>query len=215
MIISIEGTDGCGKETQSKLITEYIDTKTKHRVVRMHYPRYQASEFGREVAAYLQGEYGSISETHPKLISLLYANDRLQSLPEIKRQLDSGRIIIMDRYVESNLIHQSIKVPMEEREALISWIEWLEYDLYKLPKPDLTIFLNVPPEYTDKIIKARNSNVVDIHEESISHIMDAYVNATELAKRNNWVTIDCVKGQTLLSIEDINERIQKVITNIL
>lgn len=149
--IDIEGGDGAGKATQTKLVIERLRS-LGHTVATLSFPRYgQASAV--MVEKFLRGEFGSPAEVSPYAISSYYGVDRYAAAAEIRTHLDSGTIVVTDRYWMSNLAYQSIKVPPEEREAFVAWLDDYEYNRLGIPRPDLTIVLGAP-------VAARDANVL-------------------------------------------------------
>lgn len=219
-IIAIEGTDGSGKRTQTELLVEYLKHQPKSRVGTFSFPRYKENFFGKEVGNYLNGEYGTLEEVHPKIASLLYACDRLESLRAIKLQIMNNYTIVMDRYVQSNIIHQGAKLSGVERDNLIAWIEELEYKVFNLPRPDMTIFLDVPPEYSDKLVELKEirdytEKTKDIHEADIKYMTSAHELSRQLAIKNSWHIIDCIQDNKVRSIQDIHMEIKNVVDLVL
>lgn len=216
-IIAIEGTDGSGKHTQTQLLVSYLTSIPKKRVGTYSFPMYKKNFFGREVADYLNGEYGALDEVKPKVAAMLYAGDRLEALRGIKLQLMNNYTIVMDRYVQSNIIHQGAKETGHmERQHLIEWIEELEYNVFKLPRPDLTIFLDVPPEYSDKMVEAKSKRDYtdkkkDLHEADINYMQSVYDLSEQLAIKEGWHIITCVKDKQVRPIEDIHKDIRNVV----
>src|SRR3974390_3368535 len=141
-LIALEGIDGSGKRTQLDLLAGELDARGIA-TFRISFPRYE-SFFGKLVGRYLNGEFGVLDAVDPHLSALLYAGDRLEAKPEIEAALSSGRIVLADRYVGSNMAHQSARVVPERREEFLSWLKRLEYELYALPPENLVIYLRVP-----------------------------------------------------------------------
>ncbi|MFC7775951.1 hypothetical protein ACFQW4_02600 [Pantoea sp. GCM10028869] len=212
MIIAIEGIDGSGKNTQtevllSKLINEGFDAS------KMGFPCYESTFFGQEVANYLNGKFGSLSEVPAKFSSLLYAGDRFEKKHEIIEKSSNNKILVIDRYVASNIAHQTAKLYDEDREILKKWIEHLEYHVYGLPKPDVCILLNLDVSTSSELVlkkEARNytSKNKDLHEEDDNYLSKVAVVYKELAMESDyWNTIECLDNGILRSIEDISEEI--------
>ena len=213
-IIVIEGTDCSGKETQSKLLEKKL-TETGRKCIRMSFPRYDTPT-GKIIGGSYLGktdigpsffEEGAIN-VDPEVICLYYAADRKYNMPKIKKYLEEGYYVLLDRYTTSNLAHQGSKIKdKDERFNMYQWIDKLEYWLLKLPKPDKTIFLHVPYEYTKELKKERLST--DEHERNEEHLKLAEEAYIELSELYNWDRIDCVKDKRLRDIEDINNEILK------
>jgi dTMP kinase len=145
----------------------------------------------------------------------LYALDRWESKDFILKKINEGRIVVCDRYVSANMIHQGGKVRQKDkREELMEWLEEMEFDILKVPKPDLVIYLDVPYDMGQKLVdkKSRRKYVGgkrrDIHEMNSNHLKNAQLQARELVKKNKkWMRIDCVDGSRLLSPEEISDLI--------
>lgn len=150
MFIVLEGVDGSGKSTQiEKLRGMFAERGVESEYV--HFPRFDAPFFGELIARFLRGELGGINEVDPYIVALLYAGDRRDAAAMIRRWLDTGKVVIADRYVYSNIGYQCAKVADEtKRAALRHWIFELEYEYFKIPQPDLSIFLDVPFAFTER-----------------------------------------------------------------
>lgn len=215
-IIVIEGTDCSGKETQSKLLEERLNSIGK-KCVRFDFPNYE-SPTGRIIGgAYLgRPEIGpsffkeGAVNVEPHVVCLYYAADRKYAMPEIEKYLNDDYYVILDRYTTSNLAHQGSKIhDKDERFNMYQWIDKLEYWLLGLPKPDKTIFLHVPLENTLELRKNRKS--IDEHEKSPEYLKRAEESYLELSELYNWDKIECIRNNKLRSVEDINNEIMKII----
>ena len=210
--IVIEGTDCSGKETQSKLLVEKLNSMGK-KAVRITFPNY-ASPTGKIVGGpYLGKEEispcwfpeGAVN-VDPMVTSLYYAADRKYNEKEIRKYLEDDYFVICDRYTSSNMAHQGSKIHDDnERFNMYQWIDKLEFWLLSLPKPDKTIFLHVPYSYAFELKKNRLS--LDEHEKNEKHLKDSEVAYLELASYYDWVNINCIKDDKIRTIEDINEEI--------
>lgn len=215
-IIAIEGIDGSGKNTQSNNILKAYQTQGL-KVSKMSFPAYEKTFFGKEVGHYLNGRFGGIDDVHPKLSAMLYAGDRFECKPELQRKLADGEVVILDRYVHSNVGYQTAKLPVEERAELRRWIEQLEYDVYGLPKPDVVIFLDVPPATSAELVLKKEARSYtdkkkDLHEENDSYLAKVYSVFKEIAASDDrWVTINCFTDGQLRTQEDIFQNIQNVL----
>ncbi len=213
----IEGLDGAGKSTQVKYIKEFLTNRGKNHKY-LHFPRMESKYFGKQIARFLRGEFGKLEDVDPYIVAMMYAGDRHHSKNEIQDWLDKKEIVIVDRYVYSNIGYQCAKLKTEaEKEDLKNWILSLEYDHYKIPKPDLTIFLDVPPSFTKQKLESSRSgkdrdylgNNVDIHEENISFQADVRKVYFSLQDNNiDYKIIDCSDGNgNMLAPEKIFEKI--------
>ena len=215
-IIVVEGTDCSGKETQSKLLEERLNSIGK-KCVRFDFPNYE-SPTGKIIGgAYLgKPEIGpsffkeGAVNVEPHVVCLYYAADRKYAMPEIEKYLNDDYYVILDRYTTSNLAHQGSKIhDKDERFNMYQWIDKLEYWLLGLPKPDKTIFLHVPLENTLELRKNRKS--IDEHEKSPEYLKRAEESYLELSELYNWDKIECIRNNKLRSVEDINDEIMKII----
>ena len=194
-LIAIEGIDGSGKRTQLDLLASALETRGQA-TFRVSFPRYE-SFYGQLVGRFLNGDFGGLDAVDPHLSALLYAGDRLEAKPEIEAALASGKIVLADRYVASNMAHQSARVPPEQREEFFGWLKRLEYGLYALPEEDLVIFLRVPVAEADRLVGLKSARAYtnlqrDIQEADISHLEKTAIIYNRLATEANWVRIDCI-----------------------
>jgi dTMP kinase len=208
-LIAIEGIDGSGKRTQLDLLAHALDVRGLS-TVRVSFPQYE-STFGKLVARYLNGDFGSLDAVDAHLSALLYAGDRLEAKAEIESALAEGKIILADRYIGSNLAHQSARVPLREREEFVEWLKRLEYGLYRLPIEDLVLYLFVPAPEAQRLVGMKSAREYtslkqDIQEASISHLQETALMYEKLATAPNWVRIDCTDPQSgaLLTPEEIH-----------
>lgn len=196
-LINIEGIDGSGKGTQAVRLTRELQ-KTGIKTKLYSFPCYDETFFGKEIGAFLRGEFGSIDEVHPKLASVLYASDRLEKKSDIINDLEKGYYVICDRYVESNMAHQASKMPEIEREKFVDWLSELEYIVNGMPKPDITIFLDVPLSVSKELVlkkKARSytEEKEDIHEAAHGYLEKVYSTYKYLRERMEWDYIKCTE----------------------
>ena len=211
-IIVIEGTDCSGKETQSKKLIERLNSEG-YKTKLISFPCYDTPT-GKIVGGPYLGKpeigdsyFGEEAlKLDPKITSLYYAADRLYNMKKVNELLDDGYIVILDRYVTSNLAHQGGKINnANDRMEIYKWIDKLEYGLLGLPHPDKTIFLHVPFAYAKELKKNRTS--LDIHEKSDEHLKNAERSYLELTDIYNWDTIECIENGKLRSIDDISDEI--------
>ena len=173
--IVIEGLDGSGKSTQLKLIREYLE-KHDRQFKDIHFPKMNEGYYGKLVAEFLRGEFGSIEQVDPKIVALLFAGDRKEHIHEVNQWLKDGFVVIADRYVNSNIAFQCAK--MKDRAAkdrLKAWILDFEYGYHQLPRPSVSMFLDVPLESIKRSLaterKGEDRDYLngkrDIHEDSL------------------------------------------------
>ncbi len=219
-IISIEGTDGSGKHTQQQLLSEDLKTMG-YKVFDQSFPNY-ASGSAAPIKMYLEGEFEENGGIDAYQASALYAVDRLCTYKKtIKPHYENGEIVLFDRYVQSNFIHQCSRIADEsERNTYLSWIEDLEYGKFELPKPDVTFFIEMPVEKSFELAVSRGKYKAetskDILEEDFNYLKNAYKTGLELAKRFGWTIIHCIdKNGNLKHIEDIHAEIMSSCLKIL
>ena len=213
MIIVLEGTDGCGKKTQSEMLFNNL-VNTGKKCILISFPNY-ASQSSAPVSMYLSGQFGGTDEFNGYQASILYATDRMLTLKTIN--VNDYDYIIFDRYTTSSMVHQSSKLKKKkEIDDFLDWIEDLEYGKLGLPKPDKVIFLDVPIDYTLSLIKERaveGGRIKNDILEDETLQREAYERAKYVARKNEWNTIKCVQNGKLLSREIIHEKIKRIINN--
>lgn len=212
-LIVIEGVDSSGKATQSQLLYERL-VQGGENVSKVSFPNYE-SPSSAVVKMYLNGDFGSdAGSVSPYASSSFFAVDRFASVNGEWRDMFYGDgIVIADRYVTSNMVHQASKIDdAREKDAFLDWLYDFEYGKLDLPKPDLIIFLDMPVPQARELMKNRKnkinqSDVKDIHERDENYLIASYNNAVGIAKKFCWHTISCVKNEKVRSIEDISEEI--------
>lgn len=218
-IIVIEGTDCSGKETQSKMLLERLNNEGLNSIY-ITFPAYDTptgkivggSYLGKDSIGPCLFPEGAVN-VDAKVASLYYAADRLYNKPVIEEKLKDYNLII-DRYVESNMAHQGSKIlDKEKRLEMYNFLSSLEYDLLKLPRPDITIFLYMP--YEQACILKKNRTELDQHELSQEHLKHAEECYLELSKMHNYIQINCVKDGVIRSMEDINDEIYQKVREIM
>jgi len=214
-LLVIEGLDGAGKSTQVKLLQEYLASKGV-RYEYLHFPRTDSPVYGDLIARFLRGELGDNNSVNPYLVALIYAGDRADSRQMLENWLNSGVTVILDRYVYSNVAYQCAKLDgWDKKEALKKWILETEFNYFKIPKPDLNIFLDVPFEFTRRKLTANRSGddrsylqgQRDIHEEDLdfqSRVRDVYVS---LDSEEYFTPIDCSKDGAMLPPDAIFSKV--------
>ena len=215
-LIAIDGVDASGKQTQSELLYKrLIDSGTRARLI--SFPDY-GSESSALVRMYLNGDFGSRPEdVNAYAASTFFAADRFASYRRDWRDdYENGTVIIADRYVPSNMIHQASKLPASEKAKFSEWLYDLEYNIYGLPKPDVTVFLDMPPEYAAKLMAERENKIdhsqnKDIHERNRKYLEASYKNAVFISERFGWKHVLCVKDGVIRTIEDINNEIMNIL----
>lgn len=220
-IIVIEGTDSSGKETQTKLLCERIK-KINEKTIKISFPNYD-SPACEPVKMYLAGSFGTDAvKVNPYPVSTMYAIDRYASYKQDwGKSYEEGYIIVTDRYVTSNMIHQASKIQSEEeKEEYLKWLIDLEYKKNQIPEPDIVIFLKMPIDKAKELMENRNNKIdgsmkKDIHEINEDYLKKSYKNATEISQKFNWYEVECVENNRIKSIEEINDEIFKKIEKLI
>lgn len=216
-IIVIDGTDGCGKQTQSKILTQRLKD-SGYPVKLQSFPNYDSPSSG-PVKMYLGGEFGDVNSMDSYQASSLYAVDRLCTFSrDLKGFYEDGGILILDRYTQANMIHQAGKLHShQEVDKLLEWIDEFEFETLKLPRPDRVIFLDVPVEVSMKLMEERGIHKTgtkkDVHEEDPNHLRHAYDAGKYVGNKFGWDMIDCTENGKLKSIEDISDIIWQRVKN--
>ncbi len=218
-LIVIEGVDSSGKETQTKLLFEHIKNLGID-VKKVSFPDYE-SDFCIPVKKYLAGDLGkNPSDVNAYAASSFYAIDRYASYKKDWGEFyHNNGTIVCDRYVTSNIVHQAMKIEKDKTE-FIDWLSDYEYEKLGLPKPDVVIFLDMPPEAAQFLMKNRANKITgeakkDIHESDKNYLTAAYNNAVEVAEHQGWHRIVCANGLDVRSIEDIHNEIVSIVEKIL
>ena len=208
-LIVIEGAcDGIGKSTQYNLLYNKL-ISLGYAVVNHHFPSYNTFH-GKPVEKYLSGEFGSINELRPYFVNSLYAVDRACAwYLKLKKEYDSGKVILLDRYTTSSIIYQAATVsPLEKRKEFINYICDYEYQKLQIAKPDMVIFLEAPFDMVTKLRQNRQGyegNANDIHEKDLTFMRQVYDNAIFVADYLNWTKIKCNCNDKMKSIDEIHE----------
>jgi dTMP kinase len=206
--IAIEGIDGSGKRTQLDLLARELELRGVD-CARFSFPRYESS-FGRLVAQYLNGDFGPLAAVDAHLSALLYAGDRFESKAELESALNAGKTVLADRYIASNLAHQTARVGPERRLEFLAWLRKLEYGLYGLPAEDLVIYLRLPVSEAQRLVGMKEAREYtslqrDLQEADQKHLEQAALVYESLAMEANWVTVNCSSGdQGLMTVEEIH-----------
>lgn len=219
MFIVLEGLDGAGKSTQIGLLRDMFAAMGVESEY-VHFPRFDAPVYGDLIARFLRGEFGGVDEVSPTLVALLFAGDRADMAPRIRKWQAEGKVVIADRYVYSNIGYQCAKIAdAQERERLKRWILDLEYGQWDIPRPDLSLFLDVPFEFTvRKLTDVREGDdrsylngASDIHESSLAlqrRVREVYLDAASVD--DTFRVVDCSDGNgNMASPQTIFSRIRQ------
>jgi len=213
-LITIEGTDCSGKSTQLALLCDRLEREGV-KFKKVAFPRYD-SESSALVRMYLGGSFGeNVAAVNAYAASSFFAVDRVASyLREWKTYLEDGGTVLLDRYTTSNAIYQASKMQDSEKDAFCDWLFDFEYRLLGLPQPDAVIFLDMPPEFAESLMKRREGDE-DIHEKDKGYLKKCYNAACSLAEKYDWKRISCVKNEKIRTIEDIHAEIYDKVSGVL
>ena len=218
LIIIESGSDASGKATQTRKLYDRL-IKDGYKVKKVEYPNYD-SESSALVKMYLRGDFGAkATDVDPYVASTFYAADRYASFKtEWEQFYNEGGIILADRYTTSNMVHQASKMANGDRDKYLDWLFDFEFNMYKIPQPDCVVFLDVPIEYSKKLMENRKNKITgeskkDIHESDLDYLEKSYNNSLCIADKYDWKKINCVENQSLRSIDSIHEEIYKLVTD--
>ena len=209
-LIIIEGTDGSGKSTQFRLLTSRLEQEgTVFR--KLVFPQY-AEPSSALIRMYLAGEFGTNpTDVNAYAASTFFAVDRYASYKKVwGKWYEDGGLVVSDRYTTSNAVHQASKEPEEKQKEFLAWLYALEYDHLGLPRPDLVIYLDVPTDFTEQMMRRREQATnthADIHEQDLQYLATCRRTGKAAAEFYGWTVISCVENGAMRSIEDIHEEI--------
>lgn len=215
-LIVIDGTDGSGKATQTRLLVERFK-KEKIKVATIDFPQYENNFFGKFIGHCLTERYYDFLKVHPKIASVIYAADRFESSKKIENWINKGYVIVCDRFVSSNKIHQGSKIKNnKKRESFLAWLDEMEHKVFKIPRPNKIIYLNVPVSVSKKLLQEKMATdkkkylkgKTDLVEKDIEYTKNSHKTAMWLAKIDKtFYPIECAKDGKLRSIDSIHEEI--------
>ena len=211
-LIVIEGTDGSGKSTQFRLLTGRLESE-QVKFQKLVFPQYSEPSSAL-IRMYLGGEFGnSPSDVNAYAASAFYSVDRYASYRKVwGKWYEEGGLVVSDRYTTSNAVHQASKEPEDKREDFLNWLYDFEYDKLGLPRPDLVIYLDVPTDFTEKMLRHRESETnthADIHEQDMQYLATCRRMGRAAAEHYGWTVIRCVRDGAMRSMEDIHEEIYR------
>lgn len=221
----LEGLDGAGKSTQITKLRDMFRAKGVESEY-LHFPRFDAPVYGELIARFLRGDLGSVESVNPYLVALLYAGDRADAATTIRQWLGDGKVVIVDRYVYSNIGYQCAKIAdSKERNTLREWILHTEFEEFGIPKPDLSLFLDVPFAFTErKLTEVREGEDreylqggKDIHEASLDlqrRVREVYLESASLNEDLKVVNCSTEEGG-MASPDTIFERIMERVAPLL
>lgn len=217
-LIVFEGTDGSGKATQSRLLCEHLKRENIP-YKNINFPRY-GQPSAAMVQEYLDGRLGRHpGDVNAYAASLFYAMDRYASYKQDWGPFyEAGGLVIADRYTTSNAVHQASKLPEGERKAFLDWLFDTEYRLLELPKPDLVIYLDMPTEITEKMMRRREASTgthADIHEQDEAYLKSCRDAAREIVRDCGWTVIRCARDDEPRTVEDIHDEVYRTVRALL
>lgn len=205
-LIVFEGIDGSGKSSQSRLFFRRLRKKNVPGVF-MAFPRYKTF-FGSLISKYLNGGFGNPYRMAPEVCMMLYSIDKYSASAKIRKELEAGKMVVLDRFVASNLAYQSAKYTDEKKQA--EFIEWAKNVEGRFPKPDLTVLLDVPASMSRKLMKDKKK---DLHELNFSYMERVRRIYLRLAEKENWLVVDCMEsGKKIKSIAEVSDEVWKKIS---
>ena len=217
-LIVFEGTDGSGKSTQFRALCDRLDRSgtSYHRLV---FPQYQKPSSAL-IRMYLAGEFGSRpGDVNPYAASAFYAVDRYASLKQVWGDAyRSGALVLADRYTTSNAVHQSAKLPPEEQEPFLRWLDDFEHNKLELPRPDLVLYLDMPTRQSVELLRRREADThtsADIHEVDGDYLAACRAAALRAASLLGWAVIPCMEGARLRSVQEIHQEIWSLVSPLL
>ena len=211
-LIVITGPDGCGKKTQSQLLVGKLKI-SGYNVETIDFPQYKKNFFGKMVGRYLAGEFGDPTKIDPHLASMLYAGDRGESMRQINKWLEDGKIVVCDRYIGDNFLHQGSKIiDTVKREEFFQWLYDLEFIVFNAQPADLTFYLDVPLEISLRLLENKDAQEKkdytggkkDGHENE-KHLREVRGISKELIERFGWIKIDCAEKGDILPKNEISD----------
>ena len=214
-LVAFEGIDSSGKATQMRLLRENL-TALGYSAATFDFPQYD-KEYGKKIADYLKGKLGDFRKTDPYDIAELYALDRLSSRQEIRDALDSYDVVLINRYVSSNIAYPCARIEdPKEKEKFREWMLKLEYITHEMPHEDLVVFLDVPVRISFSLRKSRGQiSHGDVHEKDARYQESVAKEYLKLAKQPHWVRVICTKDSVLLREQEIAEKVLQEVKRIL
>ena len=216
-LIAIEGIDGAGKGTQAGRLVSTL-REMGRRVDTLQFPRYSSTTFGSAIGDFLNGKFGSLNEVHPQLAAVLYAGDRFESRELLMRMIDDNDVVVLDRFVGSNLAHQSAKLEGAARTTLVEWIEKIEFGVFQLPRPTLTILIDMSSQMSRELVSRKaardyTEQEADLQESDLPYLERVRRCYLALAhSRLDWCTVQGLdEAGSLRTIDDVGEEIRRLV----
>jgi dTMP kinase len=221
-LIVLDGGDGSGKATQTALLLKRLK-KEKIPVRTLDFPHYENNFFGKLIGECLVGEHGDFVKTDPHIASVLYAADRFESKKKMEDWLAKGYTVVLDRYVSANQIHQGGKIQDTKKlKAFLTWLDEMEHSIFKIPRPDAIIYLDMPVKVAITLLKDATKGKEykkgrkDATEESLIYQENSKKSALAIVKKmNNWHKVPCANRGKVRTRGDIHEELWSIVQDIL
>jgi dTMP kinase len=218
-LIAIEGIDGSGKGTQASRLVESLQQQGL-RAASLQFPRYNATLFGRAIGDFLNGRFGDLNQVHPQLAAVLYAGDRFESRELLLSMMRENEIVVLDRFVGSNLAHQAAKLEGEARAQLTEWIEQIEFGVFQLPRPSLTVLIDMSSKWSRELVGRKaareyTTHEADLQEQDLPYLEKVRRCYQDLAMaREDWSIVRGLNEDgTLRTIDDVGCEILQTVQN--
>ncbi|MCA9354633.1 MAG: thymidylate kinase [Candidatus Kaiserbacteria bacterium] len=215
-LIVIEGADGAGKATQTKMLVERLRNEGMQ-IETLEFPRYDDSFFGGYIREWLDETHGNFVDLDPRLSAILFAGDRFEARELLMSWLEEGKHVILDRYVTANMLHQGAKISdVDKRGAFLLWLQRLEYDVFKIPRPDMVAYLNMPAEMRHALLTTDERKPQLGHTETDAVYQAAIQNCAEnIADLEKWRIVNCMMDDKLRSKDNINTELYGLVRPLL
>lgn len=219
-LIVIDGADGAGKATQVGLLVARLQ-QDGYAVESLDFPRYTHNTFGKLLRKCLDGHHGDFMQVDARIASTLYAVDRFESKKHLEEWLAAGKIVVLDRYVSANMMHQGAKIHDEaEIESFLEWLDHIEHELFAIPRPDKIVYLDVPHTVRERmkaeaVAAGKHGAQKDLAEMDTAHQIAAELRARQIVQsKNNWQLVECCLDEELRSRESIHDDIYQAVLEI-
>ena len=221
-LIVIDGGDGAGKATQAQLLVDHLQADGIE-VETLDFPRYEQNHFGKLIRECLDGKRGDFMKLDAKVVAALFAADRFETKQVLDDWLEQGKTVLLDRYVSANMMHQGARLSNDSAlPELLDWIDHMEYDVYKIPQPDVTFYFDIPFKIREQlklqaVREGKHTGKLDVAEQDQGHQRIAEIRARKIVSlRADWRHITCCTGSgELRSREDIHEEVYKIVSEIM
>lgn len=219
-LIVIDGSDGVGKATQTKLLVARLKREGK-KVLTLDFPQYERNFFGTLIGQCLAGNRGDFVHINPYIGSVLYAADRFESKKIIERALAEGKVVVLDRYVSANQMHQGGKIrDAKKRKEFLQWLDTMEHTVFGIPRPDRIICLHLPLALSLQLLRSKAAGekktytkaAWDTVESDARYLLNSQQSALKIIEEGGkWYKVECSKGNTILPRDVIHEKVWAIV----